>query len=155
MGKARLVFDALEPVEMSVIDEFLFTTLYLIEARADTVIDCGAFRGISTIYLSDQARAGTVIAFEPQKDNCAFLVQRVKQRLPDAVCRNEAVGNENSTVCFAGDRGRRLGRHGWRRDRANPARRFAGDRCIPVAFVKDGRRGCGAMDTAGASDCSS
>ena len=103
MGKARLVFDALQPVEMSVIDELLFTTLYLIEARADTVIDCGAFRGISTIYLSDQARAGTVIAFEPQKDNCAFLVQRVKQRLPDAVCRNEAVGNESSTVCFAGD----------------------------------------------------
>ena len=103
LGKARLVFDALEPVEMSVIDEFLFTTLYLIEARADTVIDCGAFRGISTIYLSDQARAGTVIAFEPQEDNFAFLVQRVQQRLPYAVCRNEAVGNENSSVCFAGD----------------------------------------------------
>jgi FkbM family methyltransferase len=102
-GKARLVFDALEPLEMSVIDEFLFTTLYLLDVRADTVIDCGAFRGISTIYLSDQARAGTVIAFEPQKDNFAFLVQRLQQRLPDAVCRNEAVGNENSTVCFAGD----------------------------------------------------
>lgn len=102
-GKARLVFDALKPVEMSVIDEFLFTTLYLVDVQADTVIDCGAFRGISTIYLSDQTGAKTVIAFEPQKDNFTLLVQRLQQRLPDAVCRNEAVGNVTSSVFFAGD----------------------------------------------------
>lgn len=101
-GKARLVFDVLEPVEMSVIDEFLFTTLYLVEGQADTVIDCGAFRGISTIYLSDQTGAKSVIAFEPQVDNFAFLVERLQQRLPDAVCRNEAVGNVASSVFFSG-----------------------------------------------------
>lgn len=101
-GAARLVFNPLDPVELIVVDELLFGELYVVRKSVDVLIDCGAFRGISTIYLQDQLGAGTVLAFEPQGENF-FILQRRLQDLPGAIrCENCAVGDEDKQVFFSG-----------------------------------------------------
>lgn len=102
MGPARLVFDTLQPWELSVVDELIFTEMYLVSERAEVLIDCGAFRGISAVFLADQSCASTVIAFEPQKENFEVLGRRLEQHLAGAVCRHEAVGASHRRVSFSG-----------------------------------------------------
>lgn len=90
---ARLVFDPLEPNELCVVDELLCGNVYLIDRTiADTFVDCGAFRGISTIYLQDQARASTVEAYEPNDVNFAVLQRRLAKYYPDAKAVHAALG---------------------------------------------------------------
>ncbi|MFM6173391.1 MAG: FkbM family methyltransferase [Sphaerospermopsis kisseleviana] len=95
-------FDPLHTSELTVIDELLPGDIYIASRRADRFVDCGAFRGISTIYLQDQVRASKVSAFEPQPENFAVLSCRLAAHLPDAVCVNAAVGAKNGEVLFGG-----------------------------------------------------
>lgn len=98
-----MVFDPLDPAELTVVDELLFEKLYVVQESADVLIDCGAFRGISTIYLQDQLRAGTVIALEPQRDNFVILQRRLRDLLSGAIrFENCAVGAERGQVLFSG-----------------------------------------------------
>ena len=102
-GPARVVFNPLSTAELTVVDELLFGELYTLGERFDTLVDCGAFRGISTIYLQDQAKAARVVAFEPQADNFRVLSRRLARHLPEACCINAAVGVESGEVFFEGD----------------------------------------------------
>lgn len=101
-GAARLVFNPLDPVELTVVDELLFGELYVARRSADVLVDCGAFRGISTIYLQDQLGAETVIAFEPQRDNFVVLQRRLQELSGAVQCKNCAVGDEDKQVFFSG-----------------------------------------------------
>lgn len=101
-GPARLVFDPLHTSELTVIDELLPGDIYMASHRVGRFLDCGAFRGISTIYIEDQVKSGHVTAFEPQTDNFAILARRLAKYLPHAQCVHAAVGLENGEVCFAG-----------------------------------------------------
>jgi FkbM family methyltransferase len=101
-GPARLVFNPLHTSELTVVDELLPGDIYIAFWRADQFLDCGAFRGISTIYIQDQVRAATVSAFEPQPANFAVLSRRLATHLPNAVCVNAAVGAESGEVLFGG-----------------------------------------------------
>ncbi len=103
-GPARVVFDPLDPTELTVVDELLDETLYVLQGdRPDVLLDCGAFRGISTIYLQDQAQAGIVEAYEPQPDNFAVLKRRLATFCPTARARNVAVGCSAAEVSFSGE----------------------------------------------------
>jgi FkbM family methyltransferase len=101
-GPARLIFNPLHTSELTVVDELLPGDIYIAASRADHLIDCGAFRGISTIYLQDQVKAARVVAFEPQQENFAILARRLSEYCPEAVCVNAAVGAENASVLFEG-----------------------------------------------------
>jgi FkbM family methyltransferase len=82
MGPARLIFDILQPWELSVVDELIFTEMYLVSEQAEVLVDCGAF--------------------EPQRENFEVLQRRLEQYLPGAVCRHEAVGASRQLVSFSG-----------------------------------------------------
>lgn len=101
-GPARLVFDPLDPVELTVVDELLSGELYVVREPADVLVDCGAFRGISTIYLQDQLGARTVLAFEPQRDNFVILQRRLRNMPGTVRCENCAVGDRHGQVLFSG-----------------------------------------------------
>jgi FkbM family methyltransferase len=102
-GAARLIFNPLETTELTVIDELLPGDIYLIKSKASTLLDCGAFRGISAIYLQDQAKATSVTAYEPQADNFSVLSRRLSKYLPEAICINAAVGAESGEMFFEGE----------------------------------------------------
>lgn len=99
---ARLIFNPLHISEVLVVDELMSGDIYLAASRADHLIDCGAFRGISTIYLQDQVQAVRVVAFEPQHENFSVLKRRLAKYYPDALCINAAVGAESASVLFEG-----------------------------------------------------
>lgn len=101
-GPARLVFNPLHTSELTVVDELLSGDIYIVKSKASRFVDCGAFRGISTIYLQDQVKAVRVTAYEPQAENFAILTRRLGKYLPAADCVNAAVGPENSEVLFGG-----------------------------------------------------
>jgi FkbM family methyltransferase len=101
-GPARLVFNPLHTSELTVLDELLPGDIYIACRQAGQFLDCGAFRGISTIYIQDQVRASKVSAFEPQPENFAVLSRRLATHLPGAVCVNAAVGAKNGEVLFGG-----------------------------------------------------
>ncbi len=114
-GPARLVFNPLHTSELTVVDELLSGDIYIARREAVELVDCGAFRGISTIYLQDQVKAARVTAYEPQAENFAILARRLGKYLPDAVCVNAAVGPENSEVFFdGGGLGGSVGKVGFR-----------------------------------------
>lgn len=103
-GPARIVFDPLEPNELSVVDELLYGGVYLFnETSPDAFVDCGAFRGISTIYLQDQAGASAVQAYEPNDENFAVLKRRLAKYVPRAKAVHAAVGVSEGEVLFSGD----------------------------------------------------
>jgi len=102
-GPARLVFDPQQTAELTVVDELLPGRIYIAKGRASVLLDCGAFRGISTIYLQDQAKAARVVAFEPQAENFAALSRRLSMHLPAATLVNAAVGQQNGDAMFSGD----------------------------------------------------
>ena len=102
LGPARLVFNPLHTSELTVVDELLPGDIYIAGSRADHFIDCGAFRGISTIYIQDQIKATRVIAYEPQGDNFSILDRRLAKFCPLASRRNAAVGAESSEAYFDG-----------------------------------------------------
>jgi len=103
-GPARIVFDPLAPDELSVADELLYDGVYQLDGDApDTLVDCGAFRGISTIYLQDQAGAATVEAYEPHPGNFAVLQRRLAKHFPGAKAVHAAVGNSDGEVSFEGN----------------------------------------------------
>lgn len=99
---ARLVFNPLDVSELTVIDELLPGDICIVVQLAEVFADCGAFHGISTIYLQDQVKAARVTAYEPQAENFAILARRLGKYLPSAVCVNAAVGQENGEVLFDG-----------------------------------------------------
>ena len=101
-GGARLMFDPNEVLELTVVDELLFDGLYQLEEPFDVVVDCGAFRGISTIFLQDQAKAGTVVAFEPNPENFRVLQRRLQCAIPTAKLFAGAVGNAEGLARFSG-----------------------------------------------------
>jgi FkbM family methyltransferase len=101
-GPARLVFNPLHTSELTVVDELLSGDVYIAKREASRFVDCGAFRGISTIYLQDQVKAVRVTAYEPQAENFAILARRLAKYLPAAVCVNAAVGPANGEVLFGG-----------------------------------------------------
>lgn len=101
-GHARLVFNPLHTSELTVVDELLPGDIYAAQCTAAEFIDCGAFRGISTIYLQDQVKALRVIAYEPQAENFKILTRRLAQYLPGASCVNAAVGPKSGEVMFGG-----------------------------------------------------
>jgi len=101
-GPARLVFNPLEVSELSVIDELLPGGMYLVRHAADMLVDCGSFRGISTIYLQDQVKAPQVLAYEPEPANFHILAHRLARHLPNAVYINAAVGSHSGQVGFEG-----------------------------------------------------
>jgi FkbM family methyltransferase len=101
-GPARLVFNPRHTSELTVVDELLPGDIYTAKSRVGHFFDCGAFRGISSIYLQDQLKAARVVAFEPQHENVAVLTRRLAKYYPDAVCVNAAVGAENANVLFEG-----------------------------------------------------
>jgi FkbM family methyltransferase len=101
-GPARLIFNPLHTSELTVVDELLPGDVYIAASRADHFIDCGAFRGISTIYLQDQVQASRVSAYEPQVENFKVLTRRLAKYLPGAICVNAAVGADNGEVFFDG-----------------------------------------------------
>lgn len=103
-GPARVVFNPLEPMELSVVDELLYGNVYLNQRTVtETFVDCGAFRGISTIYLQDQARASTVEAYEPNDVNFAVLQRRLAKYCPKAKALHAAVGAWDGEALFSGD----------------------------------------------------
>ena len=103
-GPARIVFDPLAPDELSVVDELLYGGVYQFNGDApDTLLDCGAFRGISTIYLQDQVGAATVEAYELHPDNFAVLQRRLAKHCPGAKAVHAAVGNSDGEVSFEGN----------------------------------------------------
>jgi FkbM family methyltransferase len=102
-GPARLVFDPQQTAELAVVDELLPGRIYIANSRASVLLDCGAFRGISTIYLQDQAKAARVVAFEPQVDNFTVLSRRLAKHLPTATVVNAAVGHSNGEALFDGN----------------------------------------------------
>ena len=102
-GPARLVFDPQQTAELAVVDELLPGRVYIAKNHANVFLDCGAFRGISTIYLQDQAKAARVVAFEPQVDNFAVLSRRLSKQLPMATFVNAAVGQANGEALFDGN----------------------------------------------------
>lgn len=101
-GCTRLMFEPNEVMELTVVDELLFDGLYQLEQPFDVVVDCGAFRGISTIFLQDQAKAGTVVAFEPNPENVRVLQRRLQSALPTAKLFAGAVGHEDGVARFGG-----------------------------------------------------
>lgn len=101
-GPARLVFNPMHTSELTVVDELLSGEIYIAKSKASQFVDCGAFRGISTIYLQDQVKAVRVTAYEPQAENFAILTSRLGKYLPAAVCVNAAVGPANGEVFFDG-----------------------------------------------------
>ena len=101
-GPARLFFNPLHTSELTVVDELLSGDVYIVNSKASRFVDCGAFRGISTIYLQDQVKAARVTAYEPQAENFAVLARRLEKYLPGAVCVNAAVGPENGEAFFDG-----------------------------------------------------
>jgi FkbM family methyltransferase len=103
-GPARLVFDPLVPDELSVVDELLYGGVYQFNGDAPNVLlDCRAFRGISTIYLQDQAGAATVEAYESHPDNFAVLQRRLAKHCPGSKAVHAAVGNSEGEVSFEGN----------------------------------------------------
>ena len=101
-GPARLVFNPRYTSELTVVDELLPGDIYMAQRKAAHFVDCGAFRGISAIYLQDQVKATHVTAFEPQEDNFEILSRRLAKYLPGATCVNAAVGPKNGEVMFSG-----------------------------------------------------
>lgn len=103
-GPARIVFDPLAPDELSVVDELFYGGVYQFNGDApDVLLDCGAFRGISTIYLQDQVGAATVEAYELHPDNFAVLQRRLAKHCPGAKAVHAAVGSSDGEVSFEGN----------------------------------------------------
>jgi len=102
-GVARLVFDPQQTDELTVIDELLHEALYRAPCDCDVFVDCGAFRGISTVYLQDQVRAAATIAIEPQQQNFERLSRRLQVHLPAVKAVNAALGVTSGEVFFAGE----------------------------------------------------
>ncbi len=102
-GPARLIFNPTETSELTVIDELLPGHVYIVSGPASLFLDCGAFRGISTIYLQDQVKAERVIAFEPQAENFAVLSRRLSEYLPEVTVLNAAVGEKSGEASFGGE----------------------------------------------------
>lgn len=101
-GPARLVFNPLCTSELTVVDELLPGDLYIVGQPAEVFVDCGAFRGISTIYLQDQVMAEHAVAYEPQAENFLILSRRLAKYLPSAECIHAAVGTKDGQVLFSG-----------------------------------------------------
>lgn len=101
-GPARLVFNPLCTSELTVVDELLPGDLYIVGQPAEVFVDCGAFRGISTIYLQDQVMAEHAVAYEPQAENFLILSRRLAKYLPEAEGVHAAVGTEDGQVLFSG-----------------------------------------------------
>jgi FkbM family methyltransferase len=100
---ARLVFDPQQTDELTVVDELLYEGLYRAPCNCDVFVDCGAFRGISTVYLQDQVRAAVTIAIEPQQQNFERLSRRLQVHLPASKAVNAALGVTSGEVFFAGE----------------------------------------------------
>jgi FkbM family methyltransferase len=102
-GVARLVFDPRQTDELTVVDELLYEPLYQTPCDCEVFVDCGAFRGISTVYLQDQVRADATIAIEPQQQNFERLSRRLQVHLPAVKAVNAALGVTSGEVFFAGE----------------------------------------------------
>jgi FkbM family methyltransferase len=101
-GPARVIFNPSQDCELIVVRELLVHQIYLVKSGHDAVIDIGAFRGISTIYLADQVASGCIIAIEPNSENFAILVRRLRKHIPDARVIEAAVGQKSGMGKFAG-----------------------------------------------------
>lgn len=102
-GPARLVFDPLDDNECVVVEELLLEPIYLVLGRYSLFVDAGAFRGISTIYLQDQAESRAVVAIEPGGKNYGELQRRLQKLLPEAVMHRAAVATAEGEANFAGE----------------------------------------------------
>jgi FkbM family methyltransferase len=102
-GAARLVFDLLDDNECVVAEELLFEPIYLVDGSCDLFVDAGAFRGISTVFLQDQAGASRVVAIEPGRKNHSELQRRLGVLLPIAAVHRAAAGASEGEAEFSGE----------------------------------------------------
>lgn len=102
-GPSRLVFDPLDDNECVVAEELLLEHIYLMPCRYSLFVDAGAFRGISTIFLQDQAQAQRVIAIEPGGKNYDELQRRLRTLLPEAGMHRAAVATAEGEANFSGE----------------------------------------------------
>ena len=101
-GLARIIFNPSQDCELVVVRELLAHQLYLVKSDHDAVIDIGAFRGISTIYLADQVGTNCIIAIEPNSENFAILTRRLSTHLPIARAEKVALGARGGMSGFVG-----------------------------------------------------
>jgi FkbM family methyltransferase len=102
-GMARLVFDLLDDNECVVAEELLFEPIYLVDSPCELFVDAGAFRGISTVFLQDQAGASRVVAIEPGRKNHSELQRRLGVLLPIAAVHRAAAGASEGVAEFSGE----------------------------------------------------
>jgi FkbM family methyltransferase len=103
LGRARLIYNLSQDSELLVVEEILRSEHYIATKKHDLLVDFGAFRGISTLFLADQTKAEQIVAVEPNHKNFTILSQRLGRLLPQAKCICAAVAAEQGSALFAGD----------------------------------------------------
>lgn len=102
LGPARLICNLSQDSELLVVEEILCSEHYIVTKRHDLLVDFGAFRGISTIFLADQTKAEKIVAVEPNRENFTVLSQRLGRLLPRAECICAAAGAQKGSAFFSG-----------------------------------------------------
>jgi len=102
-GAARLIFDLKDNNECIVAEELLFEPIYLVDGPYELFVDAGAFRGISTVFLQDQAQASRVVAIEPGRKNYSELQRRLGTLLPMVEVHRAAAGAVEGEARFSGE----------------------------------------------------
>lgn len=101
-GVARLVCNLSEDSELLVAEEILRAEHYIVAEEHDLLVDFGAFRGISTLFLADQTKAEQIVAVEPNRENFSVLTRRLKRFLPNSRCICAAVADTAGSASFVG-----------------------------------------------------
>lgn len=80
--------------------------IYLFKSETDTpfIIDCGANIGMSVLYFKSLYPQSTLVAYEPDVENMAFLKRNIAiNRLTGVECRQSAVWLTNGELFFTSD----------------------------------------------------
>lgn len=68
------------------------------------ILDCGAYIGLSAIYLKSICASAHIVCFEPDKKNFELLQKNIlSHHLKDVELKNEAVWTENTSLNFIGE----------------------------------------------------
>jgi FkbM family methyltransferase len=101
-GPARLVVNITDPDEVVILKEIVINGNYKLSESHNLLIDVGAFRGISTIFLADQISTINVLAVEPEEENFRILKKRLNKYLPFASLIQAALGKKTGYFGFSG-----------------------------------------------------
>jgi len=101
-GPARVIVNITEQSEIIIFKEIVINENYEVKQSHSCLIDVGAFRGISTIFIADQIKTKNILAIEPQKENVKILRNRLKKYLPYAKVIEAALGKKTGYFNFSG-----------------------------------------------------